>query len=263
LTGKAFEKLVGIMAKLRSAEGCPWDREQTHKSLRPYLMEEAYEVLEMLDEGNEEGLMEELGDLILQPVFHAQISKENGRFDMEDVLNTINAKLIRRHPHVFGDVEINTAEEQRIHWENLKKHEGKKSVLDGVPRAAPALMRACRIQQKASTVGFDWGETGPVWDKIHEELDELKNAVKSGSAENMHEEFGDLLFALVNLARFLKINPEDSLREAVEKFIRRFQQVESAFLAQERSMKDASLEEMDTVWEQVKKNDKTRNQEPC
>jgi len=253
LTGKAFEKLIDIMEKLRGPAGCPWDREQTHDSLRPYLLEETYEVLETLDLKDYEGLKEELGDFMLQSVFHAQIARENKEFDMLDVLNTINDKLIRRHPHVFGDVKIKTADEQKVHWERLKKKEGKKSVLDGVPKSAPSLLRAARIQQKAATVGFDWPDTAPVWDKIYEETDELHKAIEKSDKEAVFEEFGDLLFAMVNLSRFLKINPEDALRLAVEKFIARFHKVEKRFKDENKSLNDATLEEMDQVWNEIKK----------
>ena len=252
MTGDAFEKLVDIMAMLRSPEGCPWDREQTHDSLKPYLLEEAYEVLETLDKKDYEGLKEELGDLMLQSIFHAQVASENNEFNIWDVLNTINEKLIRRHPHVFGDIEIKTADEQKIHWEKLKKKEGKQSVLDGVPVSAPSLLRASRIQQKAATVGFDWGDIEPVWRKIDEEFVELRHALEATDHEAIHEEFGDLLFAMVNLSRFIKVNPEDSLRCAVQKFIDRFQKLEDIFRQEGKNLHDVSLEEMDRIWEQIK-----------
>jgi tetrapyrrole methylase family protein/MazG family protein len=253
LTGKSFEKLVNIMARLRGPDGCPWDREQTHDSLKQYMLEEVYEVLETIDMNDEKALQEELGDLMLQSVFHAQIAAENGQFTMNDVLTTINEKLIRRHPHVFGDSVIHTADEQKIHWERLKKHEGKKSVLDGVPKHAPALLRAYRVQQKAATVGFDWEKSAQVWEKVHEEIDELHDAINRNNTQAVTEEFGDLLFALVNLSRFIKVQPEDALRKAVDKFIDRFQRLEDQFKKRNRNMKDASLEELDQVWEAVKR----------
>ncbi len=248
----AFQQLVDIMAKLRSPDGCPWDREQTHDSLKPYLLEEAYEVLETLDDGDFEGLKEELGDLMLQVVFHAQLADEKGRFSIGDVLENINQKLMRRHPHVFGQTEIHTAEEQRIHWENLKKKEGKASVLDGVPKTFPALLRARRIQQKASTVGFDWEKTEQVWEKVKEEIGELEEVVQTQDTSRIEEEFGDLLFALVNLSRFIRVDPENALRRAVDKFTRRFQKVEQTMDAQGKNMKEASLDEMDAVWDRIK-----------
>ena len=248
-----FNYLVDIMAKLRSTNGCPWDREQTHDSLKPFLLEETYEVLETLDENDFAGLQEELGDLLLQVVFHAQLAQEEDRFTIKDVLETINRKLISRHPHVFGQIEINTSEEQRIHWEHLKKREGKASVLDGVPKSLPALLRSHRIQQKASTVGFDWEKEDQVWKKITEEFDELKTAIESKDQEKIEEEFGDLLFALVNLSRFIKVNPEDALRRAVEKFTHRFQKVEKTMEASGKDLKKATLKEMDEVWNRIKK----------
>jgi tetrapyrrole methylase family protein/MazG family protein len=235
---------VEIMAKLRGEKGCPWDREQTH--------EEAYEVLEALDQKNFEHLCEELGDLLLQVVFHARLGQESGTFTIEDVLESINSKLIRRHPHVFGDTLINSSEEQRVHWERLKKHEGKESVLDGVPATLPALLQAHRTQQKASTVGFDWEKQEQVWEKVQEELDELKQACSEGDEKAMDEEMGDLLFALVNLSRFIRVNPEESLRRAVGKFYRRFRNVEEFLKSQGKSMEQATLEEMDNIWNRLK-----------
>ncbi len=250
--GDKFRNLVDIMAKLRGPNGCPWDHQQTHESLRPYLIEEAYEVLEALDEKDYNSFKEELGDLLLQVIFHAQIAAEDQRFQVEDVIEAISEKLIRRHPNVFGDVQINSAEEQAVNWEKLKKKEGKESVVDGVPKALPALSRAWRIQQKASTVGFDWPEVEPVWEKIHEEIEELKSECRKERTERIEEEFGDLLFSLVNLSRFIKVNPEDSLHRATHKFITRFRKVEQTFAAEERDMSDADLQELDEVWERVK-----------
>jgi tetrapyrrole methylase family protein/MazG family protein len=250
---KTFEQLVQIMEKLRGPDGCPWDREQTHDSLKPYLLEEVYEVLDALDKNDDNALKEELGDLLLQIIFHAQIAKEESRFTISEVLETIVQKLIRRHPHVFGQMEIKTAEEQRVHWEKLKKKEGKQSVLEGVPKTSPALLRAYRTQQKASTVGFDWEEIEPVWEKVHEEIEELKEVIGSKSKKKITEEFGDLLFALVNLSRFIKVNPEDALRQAVEKFMGRFRKVERILAAEGKDLLDASLEEMDAVWNRIKK----------
>ena len=249
-----FQQLVNIMEKLRGEDGCPWDKEQTHDSLKPYLLEEAYEVLETIDEKDFDGLKEELGDLLLQVIFHAQLAREKNYFTIIDVLETVSQKLVRRHPHVFGQMEINTSEEQRIHWEHLKKKEGKASVLDGVPKAIPALLRARRVQQKASTVGFDWEETEQVWKKVMEETAELREAIDSKDQKIIEEEFGDLLFALVNLTRFIKVDPEDSLRLAVEKFTARFQKVEKTMEACGKDLRDSTLEEMDAVWNRIKKN---------
>lgn len=255
LIGTTFEKLVNIMSKLRSPEGCPWDREQTHKSLKPYLIEEAYEVLETIEEEDMDGLKEELGDLLLQVIFHAQLAKEEEQFTILNVIQSINEKLINRHPHVFGQVQINTADEQRIHWENLKKEERKSSCLDGVPKQLPALLRARRVQQKASTVGFDWKERAPVWEKVKEEIEELSTALESKDEKIIEEEFGDLLFSLVNLSRFIRINPEDALNRAVDKFVHRFQKLEKVMEKEGQNLKDASLEEMDKVWDRIKNED--------
>lgn len=240
------------MATLRSPDGCPWDREQTHESLKPFLLEEAYEVLESLDQKDFDSLREELGDLLLQVVFHARLAEEENRFGIVDVLQTIIQKLIRRHPHVFGQTEIHTSEEQRVHWERLKKQEGKTSVLDGIPKSLPALLRAHRVQQKASTVGFDWEAIEQVWKKVYEEIEELKTAIHSKNKKDMEEEFGDLLFAVVNLSRFIRVSPEDSLRLAVEKFTDRFRKLEETMEALGRDLKDATLDEMDAVWDRIK-----------
>ncbi len=252
---KEFDRLVSIMERLRQPDGCPWDRKQTHQSLRQYLLEETYEVLEALDEEDFPALKEELGDLLLQIVFHAQLAKEEGKFSIEDVVNAISDKLVRRHPNVFGDVVINTAEEQSKNWELLKKKEGRTSAIEGVPKELSALLRAWRIQQKAAQVGFDWDNTADVWAKVEEELAELREAVGSGSRDKIEDEFGDVLFALVNLSRFLKINPEDALRRTVNKFIRRFQQVESTLKERGKSPEDSNLEEMDAIWNEIKKKE--------
>ena len=252
---KEFDRLVSIMERLRQPDGCPWDRKQTHQSLRQYLLEETYEVLEALDEEDFQALKEELGDLLLQIVFHAQLAKEEGKFSIEDVVNAISDKLVRRHPNVFGDVVINTAEEQSKNWELLKKKEGRTSAIEGVPKELSALLRAWRIQQKAAQVGFDWDNTADVWAKVEEELAELREAVASGSRDKIEDEFGDVLFALVNLSRFLKINPEDALRRTVNKFIRRFQQVESTLKERGKSPEDSNLEEMDAIWNEIKKKE--------
>ena len=249
---QSFQELVEVMARLRGDDGCPWDREQTHTTLRPFLLEETYEVLEALDRNDDTELKEELGDLLLQIVFHARVAEERNAFDIDDVIQGIHRKLIRRHPHVFGSVRIDSAEEQRVHWEGLKQQEGKTSVVDGVPEILPSLLRAHRVQQKASTVGFDWETAEQVWKKVEEELSELESAVQQGEQEQIEEEFGDLLFALVNLSRFLNLNPEDALRNAVRKFIRRFQKVESAMRAEGKALQDATLEEMDAVWNRIK-----------
>ncbi|RMD94310.1 MAG: nucleoside triphosphate pyrophosphohydrolase, partial [Calditrichaeota bacterium] len=245
--GEKFNQLVKIMAQLRGENGCPWDREQTHKSLRQYLLEETFEVLESIDQETWQELKEELGDLLLQIVFHAQIARENKEFTIEEVIDAIIDKLIRRHPHVFGNVEIKTAQEQSIHWEKLKMNEGKSSVLDGVPKALSALLRAERIQQKAASVGFDWPKIEPVWDKIQEEIEELKQASRENNETKIEEEFGDLLFSLVNVSRFLGVNAEDALRLTTEKFIKRFNKLEDILKANNKDIHEVSLDEMDRL----------------
>ncbi|MCK5740345.1 nucleoside triphosphate pyrophosphohydrolase [bacterium] len=251
-----FQRLVKIMEQLRGPNGCPWDKKQDHASMRQYLIEEAFEVLEALDDGDDKELCLELGDLLLQVVFHAQMASETGRFDIWDVANGINEKLIRRHPHIFGDVTVTSAEEVVVNWEKIKMLEGKKSVVDGVPLALPALLRAFRVQKKASKIGFDWDEIEPVWEKVKEEEAELLEAVRQADPAKIEEEFGDLLFSLVNVSRFLKVNPEDALRATTNKFIRRFQFIEKTLAEQNKSPEDCSLEEMDAIWDVVKATEK-------
>jgi len=248
-----FERLVKIMETLRSENGCPWDREQTHESLRQFLLEETYEVIELIDAGLFHELKNELGDLLLQVIFHSQIASENDSFNIEDVLKIINKKLIDRHPNVFGDVVIKNADEQVINWEKMKKKEGKKSVLDGVPKELSALLRAFRIQAKAATVGFDWENDQQVWEKVEEEICELKSALSDGDSHKIEEELGDVLFSWVNLSRFIRVNPEDALRRTIAKFINRFHKIEHELANQGKSMTDVSLEEMDHIWNQIKK----------
>jgi tetrapyrrole methylase family protein/MazG family protein len=256
--GTQFIRLVDIMALLRSEKGCPWDREQTHKSLCQHLLEEAYEVIESIDNEQAGNLADELGDLLLQVIFHAQIAAEENRFHIGDVIQAITEKLVRRHPHVFGEVEIKTAEEQTVHWEMSKlSKEGKNSAIDGVPRNLPALLRAYRMQSKAAAVGFDWPDIGPVWEKVEEELEELRGAYGSGVGDKIENELGDLLFSVVNLSRFLKENPEDALRKAITKFEVRFKKVETELAAKNKSLADVSLEEMDAIWDEVKQREES------
>lgn len=254
-SGPLFERLVEIMATLRGPEGCPWDREQTRESLKAFLIEEAYEVLEALDHGEKETLQEELGDLLLQVVFHAQVAAELGEFRIDDVLARVTDKLVRRHPHVFGETRAETPAEALSNWERLKQAErgGVKeaSALSGVPQTLPALLRAQRLQDKAARVGFDWGETAPVLHKVEEELAELK-AVIGKERDAVEAEMGDLLFSLVNLARFLDLNAEEALRKCVEKFTRRFRYIETTIAARGKSLTESSLEEMDALWEEAK-----------
>lgn len=254
-SGTLFERLVQVMVTLRAPGGCPWDREQTRESLKAFLIEEAYEVLEALDQGGSEKLQEELGDLLLQVVFHAQIAAELGEFTVREVLASITDKLIRRHPHVFGEGRAETAAEVLSNWERLKQAErgGVKEVsaLAGVPKILPALLQAQRLQDKAARVGFDWGETAQVLEKVEEEFAELKAAMGKG-AEATEAELGDLLFSLVNLARFHNLNAEEALRKCIEKFTRRFRHIETVIAERGKSLRESSLEEMDALWEEAK-----------
>ena len=252
-----FGELVQIMARLRGENGCPWDREQTHASIKPYLLEETYEVLESIDENDPAKLEEELGDLALQVVFHAQMADEAGLFTIADVLRGINEKLRRRHPHIFGDVKADTAQEVLFNWEQIKKLErekaqGRASLLDGVPRELPALLRAHRLQEKASRVGFDWNEARQVFQKVEEELAELQAAIESEQPDRMEAELGDLLFSLVNLGRFIAVNPEDALRKTIARFIARFQYIEEELARRGKAPGQVTLEEMDALWAEAK-----------
>lgn len=258
--GILFDALLDLMARLRGADGCPWDREQTRESLKPFLIEETYEVLEALDSGDRDALVEELGDLLFQVVFHAQLARELGEFAMRDVLAQLVDKMTRRHPHVFGDRTIGSAREALAQWEAIKHAEGSaddpsRSVLHGVPRSLPALLRAQRLQVKASRVGFDWQGPEAAWAKVQEEIGEVSGALTRGDHARIREEFGDLLFALVNVARLLGIDAEGSLQAATEKFRRRFELMEAEIAARGGSLSDTPLAELDRVWERVKASD--------
>lgn len=252
--GERFEQLLEIMARLRAPDGCPWDREQTHESLVKYVIEEAYEVAESVEEGNWEALSEELGDVLLQVVFHARMAEEAGLFQIDTVLDRIIEKMVRRHPHVFGDAQAETAEDVLKRWETSKREEKpeRTSILDGIPRNLPALMRAHRLQDRASWSGFDWERIEEVFDKIREELGELQDAHARGVQEDVREEMGDLFFALVNVARYLDVDPEESLRAANDKFTHRFHHIESGLEAQEVTLDDATLQQMDALWDEAK-----------
>ena len=248
-----FDRLVEIVKKLRKE--CPWDREQTHSSLRRCLLEEAYEVLDALDIGDMEDLKKELGDLLLQVVFHSVMAEENNEFSLEEVIDLEVHKLIRRHPHVFGNAKVSGSDEVKRNWEKHKIKEGRKSILDGIPKELPALFRAYRVQEKAAKVGFDWKKIEPVYEKILEEIEELKtNIQNSKTSEEIEEEFGDVLFALVNYARFLKINPEDALRKTINKFINRFNKIEQYAQVNNINITDMTLDEMDVIWNKIKKH---------
>lgn len=254
-----FTRLVEIMARLRAPGGCPWDRAQSRQDLKPYLVEETYEVLDAIEQNDPGMLREELGDLLLQVVFHAEIAQEEGSFDMEDVCRGINEKLVRRHPHVFGEVKADTPEQVLQNWEAIKKEEKAEkadgvapSVLAGVPKVLPALLKAYRLQQKAARVGFDWEERRQVEEKVREEWRELNEAMASGDKEHVREEMGDFLFALVNLSRFLEMDPEDALQLANGKFMRRFQGIEQEAHARGRDIHGMTLNEMDELWNLMK-----------
>ena len=255
-----FDQLLSIMRKLRGPGGCPWDAEQTHESLTRYLLEETYEVIEAIESKSPEHLKEELGDLLLQPIFHAVIAEEAGQFDISDVIRTLCEKLVRRHPHVFGDLEISDSNAQIINWERIKKEEKgpeRTSALSGVPPHLPALLKAQKITEKASRVGFDWNHSDQVFAKVMEELHEFEEAWAGGNPERMEDELGDLLFAIVNLGRFLSLNPEEALRKTICRFQKRFSYVEDTLNKQGRNLSDATLEEMDILWEQVKKEERS------
>ena len=249
-----IRRLQDIVIKLRSPDGCPWDRAQTSESLIPYLLEEAFEVVEAIEDGSPDDLKAELGDLMLHIVMQAQISEEQGGFNLRDSLVSINDKLIRRHPHVFGEdnSEAKRIEDGTLGWEKSKRLEGRKSWLDGVPKNLPGLIRAQRIQEKASNVGFDWNDVRPALDKFHEEVDELVEMWEEGDAQRAREEFGDVLFALVNVARLMKIDSETTMRLAVDKFDARFRALEKVFETEGRELEAATLEEMDAVWDEIK-----------
>lgn len=253
---KNFDRLAEIMRKLRGPGGCPWDAAQTHESLKRYLIEETYEVVEAIDMKDPELLKEELGDLLLQPIFHAVIAEEQGTFSMDDVIAAISDKLIRRHPHVFGDQVVKSADEQVERWEQIKKHEKgveRKSSLAGIPPHMPALMKAQKLTEKAARVGFDWEHVDQVFAKVMEELHELEETMMEGNQERMEAELGDLLFAIVNLGRFLSLNPEQALGKTISRFTRRFAHIEDTLHSRGSQMKDVTLEEMETLWEEAKR----------
>ncbi len=254
---RQFDDLVEIMRRLRAPGGCPWDREQTHTSLKPYLLEECYEALEAVDSHDPRKLCAELGDVLLQIVFHAQVAAENGQFDAADVCRRINEKLVWRHPHVFGDVEVTDSDEVVVNWERLKRQEqetgARPSALDGIPRALPALKRATDLQKKAAKVGFDWPDLAGPLAKLDEELAEVHAAHAARDPEAVSHEIGDLLFAVVNVARFLGTDSEDALRMACDRFTARFGYLEQEAARAGRRLTDMSLAEMDQLWEAAKR----------
>ena len=256
--GELFEELVAVMARLRGEGGCPWDREQTHASLKRYALEETYELLEAIDEDDSAAMREELGDVLLQVLFHSQLAGEDRRFAIDEVMTGLRDKLVRRHPHVFGDERATDAGEVLRNWEKVKALEKPKggaqehSLFTSTPRAMPALARAQRVGDKAAGVGFDWPEVEPVWRKVEEELQELGEAAGTGRADRVEAELGDLLFSVVNLSRFLKVQAEEALAGAIERFQKRFAYIERELAGRGQTVGEASFEEMDALWEEAK-----------
>lgn len=247
----AFTRLLTIMDDLR--EKCPWDRKQTIQSLRQLTIEETYELADAITGEDWKGIREELGDLLLHIVFYGKIAAEQERFTMEEMINGICDKLVARHPHIYGDVEVKDEEDVKRNWEKLKLKEGKKSVLGGVPQSLPAMVKAMRLQEKAKQVGFEWDNKEQVWDKVEEEKKELFEAIESGDTGRMEDELGDVFFSLVNFARFLRIDAENALERTNKKFIRRFTQMEAEALKTGKPLQDMTLEEMDSIWNSIKK----------
>ena len=250
---KAFDRLLTIMDELR--EQCPWDQKQTMQTLRHLTIEETYELGDAILDNDLEEVKMELGDVLLHIVFYAKIGSETGDFDIADVANAICDKLINRHPHIYGDVNVANAEDVKRNWEQLKLKEGKKSVLEGVPRSLPALVKANRIQDKVAGVGFDWEKPEQVFEKVKEELNELQEEVTIGNLEKVEAEFGDVLFSMINYARFLGVNPENALERTNKKFTKRFQFLEAKSKALGKSLKDMTLAEMDSYWNEAKQRD--------
>ncbi len=251
-TGKEFLRLIQIMDELR--EKCPWDKKQTIDTLRHLTIEETYELADAISGNDWKGIKEELGDLLLHIVFYARIGTEKNEFTLQDVIHGVCEKLIVRHPHIYGDVTVSGEEEVKQNWEKIKLKEGKTSVLGGVPKSLPSMVKAMRLQEKSKQVGFEWDNTSQVWDKVEEEMQELKEAVDSGDKDQMEDELGDVFFSLVNFARFLQVDAENALERTNKKFIDRFTKMEAAAVMQNKFLHDMSLEEMDALWNQVKKN---------
>jgi tetrapyrrole methylase family protein/MazG family protein len=251
-----FNNLVTLMARLRGPDGCPWDRKQTTKSLKPFLVEECYEVVDALDEGTPDKIKEELGDLLFQIIFHARIAEEKAQFTIQDVIATNIEKMTRRHPHVFGDARLSTDKEVLANWEEIKKkekgYEERKSILEGIPRHLPSLLRAHSLQERAARVGFDWSRIEEALPKLDEEMAEFKESLKKDDADGIEEELGDILFMLVNISRFLAINPEEALRKTISKFIDRFRYIEENAATAGKSLSDMTLDEMEQLWQKSK-----------
>lgn len=255
---RAFSRLTELMARLRSPGGCPWDRKQTPDSLKPFLIEECYEVIDAIEEGDAKKVKEELGDLLFQIVFHARIAEEEGLFTLSEVAAAIHEKMVRRHPHVFGDARVSSDREVLANWEEIKRrekgHEERRSVLEGVPRTLPSLLRAHRLQERAARVGFDWPHLQEALPKLDEEVAEFKTSLQAGDRESIEEELGDVLFMLVNLSRFLNVDPEQALRKTISKFIHRFRHIEEHAANAGRELGDMTLEEMEALWQASKRH---------
>jgi tetrapyrrole methylase family protein/MazG family protein len=249
-----LKELIKVVDKLRGPNGCPWDREQTRESLKPYLIEELYELLDAIDEDDPVNIKEELGDLLFQIVIHCRLAKEAGLFEIDDVIETIVSKMIRRHPHVFGDMNFSTPEEVTDWWEGHKQREEKKevSLIGGVPRTLPSLLRAQKLQSKASKVGFDWDKIEDVFNKLDEEINEFKKALDRKDYRNVEDELGDILFVLIRISNYVGVNPEDALKKTIDKFILRFEHIESRASEQGRGLSDMKLSEMETLWNEAK-----------
>lgn len=251
---KSFTRLVSIMDDLR--EKCPWDKKQTIETLRPLTIEETYELTDAITNNDWKGIKEELGDILLHIIFYAKIGTEQQKFTLEEVMEGISEKLVRRHPHIYGDVKVNDDEDVKKNWEQIKMQEGKKSVLSGVPESLPAVIKAARIQEKAKQVGFEWENKEDVWKKVEEEIQELHEAVAKNDTEHIEEEFGDVMFSLVNYARFLQIDAEGVLEKTNKKFMSRFVSMEEEALRQEKSLSEMSLADMDELWNEIKRKRK-------
>ena len=249
----AFERILKIMDELR--EQCPWDRKQTLESLRPLTIEETYELSDAIMKKDLGMIKEELGDLLLHIIFYAKIGEEQGSFDIAKVMNDLSDKLIRRHPHIYGDVKVENEEEVKQNWEKIKMQEGRKSVMGGVPESLPAMIKAWRIQDKARQVGFEWEDVEDVWRKVEEEIYELKEAIALSADERVEDEFGDVIFALINYSRYIKVDPETALERTNQKFLKRFRYIEEVAAGQGKAMTDLTLGEMDKIWNEAKRLD--------
>ena len=254
-TSQQFLRLITIMDELR--EKCPWDKKQTIQTLRHLTIEETYELADAITENDWKGIKEELGDMLLHIVFYAKIGAEQNEFTLEEVINGVCEKLIVRHPHIYGDVVVNDEEDVKQNWEKIKLKEGKKSVLGGVPKSLPSMVKAIRLQEKSKQVGFEWDNTSQVWAKVEEELGELEEAVASGDTDKMEDELGDVFFSLVNFARFLQVDADSALERTNRKFISRFTKMEEAAAEENKFLHDMSLEEMDALWNKIKKQQLT------